>query len=88
MTLEQQAAELVAKWEHGDEAHRQWLRDIAIPDLIVFAKAVRNDTLYETLEALVQGADLGSEEETETWFKGVRDTHEAIRALLDFPTEE
>lgn len=27
------ATALVAKWEHGDEVHRQWLRDIAIPDV-------------------------------------------------------
>lgn len=29
------ATALVAKWEHGDEVHRQWLRDIAIPDVAV-----------------------------------------------------
>lgn len=27
------ARALVARWEHGDEAHRQWLRDVAIPDI-------------------------------------------------------
>lgn len=27
------ASALVARWEHGDETHRQWLRDIAIPDI-------------------------------------------------------
>ena len=27
------ARSLVAKWEHGDEAHRRWLREIAIPEL-------------------------------------------------------
>lgn len=32
-TLERARA-LVARWEHGDEAHRQWLRDVAIPDLV------------------------------------------------------
>jgi hypothetical protein len=28
------ARALVARWEHGDEPHRQWLREIAIPDII------------------------------------------------------
>lgn len=27
------ARALVSRWEHGDEAHRQWLRDVAIPDI-------------------------------------------------------
>ncbi len=29
----ERAREMVARWEHGDEAHRQWLRDIAVPQL-------------------------------------------------------
>lgn len=28
-----EATRLVARWEHGDEAHRQWLRNVAIPDI-------------------------------------------------------
>lgn len=34
MTPEEQARALGARGEHGDEVHRQWLRDIAVPDLI------------------------------------------------------
>lgn len=34
MTPEEQARALVARWEHGDAVHRQWLRDVAVPDLI------------------------------------------------------
>jgi hypothetical protein len=39
------ARELVAKWEHGDEAHRQWLRNVAIPDI---AAALREARLMAT----------------------------------------
>lgn len=28
------ATDLVARWEHGDEMHREWLRKVAIPDII------------------------------------------------------
>ena len=28
------AAEMVAKWEHGSEEHREWLRSVAIPDIV------------------------------------------------------
>jgi hypothetical protein len=37
----QKAHDLVAKWEHGDAAHRQWLRDTAIPDLVVALREAR-----------------------------------------------
>lgn len=37
----QKARELVARWEHGDAEHRQWLRDIAIPDLAAALRDVR-----------------------------------------------
>lgn len=33
------ATDLVRSWEHGDEAHRQWLRDVAIQPL---AQALRD----------------------------------------------
>lgn len=39
------AEHLVAKWEHGDEAHRQWLRDVATSDL---AWALRHASLGRT----------------------------------------
>ncbi len=32
--LVERATATVAKWEHGDEQHRQWLRDTAIPDVL------------------------------------------------------
>lgn len=28
------ATELVAKWEHGSEEHREWLRSVAVPDIV------------------------------------------------------
>lgn len=37
--LETRARALVAKWEHGSEEHRQWLRDIAVPDVVAFVEA-------------------------------------------------
>jgi hypothetical protein len=36
-----EAKALVARWEHGDEAHRQWLRDVAVPDIARALTAAR-----------------------------------------------
>lgn len=47
MTHEQRARELVARWEHGDEIHRQWLRDIATPHLAKAFAEVRRETLND-----------------------------------------
>lgn len=39
-SFEQIARDLVAKWEHGDDAHRQWLREIAVPDIVEALRSV------------------------------------------------
>jgi hypothetical protein len=39
ITHVERAERLVARWEHGDEVHRAWLRSVAVPDLCdTFAK--------------------------------------------------
>ncbi len=43
----ERARTLVARWEHGDEKHHQWLRDVAIPDLEAAFAAIRRQTLVE-----------------------------------------
>lgn len=50
---EEQARALVARWEHGDEAHRQWLRDVAVPDLVA---ALTPDVMCVAERAVVDAA--------------------------------
>lgn len=45
--LAQRARDLVSRWEHGDEAHRQWLRDIATPDIEAAFREVRQEALIQ-----------------------------------------
>lgn len=47
---EQCARGLVARWEHGDEAHRQWLRDVAVPDI---ADALRKTADWASKAAVI-----------------------------------
>ncbi len=73
-TLTERAAAVVAKWEHGDEKHRQWLRDIAVPDLVAFVEAERATVLRQITEALRPFAEVGH---------AIADLH-ADRIDLDF----
>lgn len=43
----ERAKALVARWEHGDEKHRAWLRSVAVPDLIA---------AFEEVETPLRGA--------------------------------
>lgn len=47
MTLIERARALVAGWEHGDEQHRQWLRDTATPQIEEALRDVRREALEE-----------------------------------------
>lgn len=51
MTNAERAAEIVAKLEHGDETHRVWLRDNAIP-LITAALDAKDARIAKLREAL------------------------------------
>jgi hypothetical protein len=44
MTDEERAFSMVRRWEHGDEAHRQWLRDTVVPDLVIAMSEIRRMT--------------------------------------------
>lgn len=57
--FEGRARRLVGRWEHGDAVHRQWLRDMVIPDLIAEQVAVWNAAV-EMVHALVTEAAGGS----------------------------
>lgn len=57
MTNEQRARDLVSRWEHGDEKHRQWLRDIATPDITTALAAARRDALEEAARVIEQGQE-------------------------------
>jgi hypothetical protein len=46
------ARELVARWEHGDENHRQWLRDVAVPDVTAALFAARDAALREARQGI------------------------------------
>lgn len=50
-SFEEIARDLVAKWEHGDDAHRQWLREKAVPDIVEALKSA--DAERARLRALV-----------------------------------
>lgn len=62
-THEEAARALVARWEHGDEAHRQWLRDIATPDISAALAAAeqrgaeRAGKAVDALDALMRRLD-------------------------------
>lgn len=77
---ETKARALVATWEHGDEAHRQWLRDTAIPGLLAFAAEVRRD---ERERALVAVLRLTADDIAK--YGGRQAAIDAIRALSDAP---
>jgi hypothetical protein len=50
LEFSERAREIVSQWEHGDEAHRQWLRDVTIPVLInEFALIAQEATEKERL---------------------------------------
>lgn len=41
------ATDIVAKLEHGDEEHRKWLRENAIPLIVNALESVRNGTVED-----------------------------------------
>jgi hypothetical protein len=47
MDLKQMATDIVAKLEHGDEEHRKWLRENAIPLIVNALESVRNGTVED-----------------------------------------
>ncbi len=77
------AAELVARWEHGDEKHRQWLRDVAIPDIeAAFAKA-RREAIQEAI-MLVNNLPLApiyDQDDCAPWMAYVESRRDAVRDL-------
>lgn len=54
MTHEEQARRLIATWEHGDETHRQWLRDIATPGLTAALTSAEAAGFARGVEAAAQ----------------------------------
>jgi hypothetical protein len=46
------ASALVAKWEHGDDAHRAWLRSVAVPDIVAALASARAEGARVEREAL------------------------------------
>lgn len=67
MDIETRAAELIATWEHGDENHRQWLRDIAMPGLLALATEVEVNTLARVAAWHFEQAAKLSERELIAW---------------------
>ena len=50
---------LVAKWEHGDDAHRAWLRSVAVPDIASALATARAEGAAEEREACARIAHEG-----------------------------
>ena len=62
-TARELAEQLVERWLHGDEKHRQWLKDIATPDIESALLAARRDALEERprlLKALAETIEAAS----------------------------
>lgn len=80
--------ELVSRWEHGDQTHRQWLRDVAVPDVAKAFDEVRREILGEAFEKLVNAlADSGNKND---FARGIHHSmdriHQMIRAIPETTT--
>ena len=84
MTLDDRARELAERWLHGDDAHRQWLRDMIIPELGAALEVVRRETLEEAALLVDNWRP-----QSRTIGQIYEDAEQAvaIRALIDRPTD-
>ena len=78
---EQEARALVARWEHGDEKHRQWLRDTAVPDVALALTRRDAQARAEERERLRQAFNV-FRQHVEQFERDVAEAHAAIRARV------
>ena len=52
-----EAQQMVARWEQGSEEHRQWLRDMCIPEVAIALAAARRRGIEEAELALLRRRD-------------------------------
>lgn len=85
MTDCERAEQMVARWEHGSDEHRKWLRDMCIPEieaeLAVVRREARGQMREEAAQIAARAMDADADREDHALAQQASDIEDAIRAL-------
>jgi hypothetical protein len=79
------ARNLVAKWEHGSEEHRQWLRDTSVPDVAAALHAIRaqeREQLKHLIDARMNNHLCEMKEGYDDSITGFNEAWDLVRAAI------